>query len=125
MIDEPCPCGSKLRRIDDIEGRADDVFVYDSGLIVHPLSFRSILGGERHGVEYQVRQTVDGASLALRADGDRPRAALPIFKRERIGCHDWGLGESDRWFHDVLQADGTPYDADEVVLSRGVIGARA
>ena len=60
-------------------------------------------------------------SAPLRAEGDLPRAALLIFKRERIGCHNWGhvngktethvawSGESYRWFHDVLQADGTSY----------------
>ena len=76
LIDEPCPCGSKLRRIDDIEGRADDMFVYDGGVIVHPLSFRSLLGRERHVMEYQVRQTERGAAIALRADGEVHTAAI-------------------------------------------------
>lgn len=70
LIDEPCPCGSKLRRIDDIEGRADDMFVYEGGLTVHPQSFRSVLGRERYVLEYQVRQTRRGAAIAIRADGE-------------------------------------------------------
>ncbi len=61
-------------------------------------------------------------------------AQLPIFKRERIGCYNWGLvngktqthiawtGESDRWFHDILHADGSGYDADEVAFIRNITG---
>ncbi len=56
---------------------------------------------------------------------------LPIFKREHVGCYNWGFvsGKSQTiypwgspqgapepalWFHDVLRADGTPYDPAEV-----------
>jgi len=66
LIDEPCPCGSAMRRIDDIEGRSDDVFRYTGGLVVHPLIFRSCLGHERDIIEYQVSQTQRGASIAIR-----------------------------------------------------------
>jgi phenylacetate-coenzyme A ligase PaaK-like adenylate-forming protein len=65
----PCPCGSAMRRIDDIGGRSDDVFAYAGGVTVHPMTFRSPLGRERHIIEYQVRQTRDGADVTLRADG--------------------------------------------------------
>jgi phenylacetate-CoA ligase len=65
----PCPCGSAMRRIDDIGGRSDDVFAYEGGVTVHPMTFRSPLGRERHIIEYQVRQTLDGADVALRTDG--------------------------------------------------------
>ena len=70
LIDEPCPCGSPLRRIDDVEGRADDSFVYAGGILVHPLNFRSPLGKEPHVIEYQVQQTERGASILLRTDGE-------------------------------------------------------
>ena len=66
LIDEPCPCGSGMRRIDDIQGRTDDVFTYGEATIVHPLVFRSRLGQERNIVEYQVCQTASGADVALR-----------------------------------------------------------
>ncbi len=61
---------------------------------------------------------------------------LPIFQRERIGCYNWGLvngktqthiawtpqpGET-RWFHDIVHADGTPYDAEEVAFIRRTTG---
>jgi hypothetical protein len=60
------------------------------------------------------------------------RSTLPVFKRERVGCYNWGLvngktqthiawsGASDRWFHDILHADGRPYDAAEAEFIRAV-----
>ena len=60
---------------------------------------------------------------------------LPVFKREHVGCYNWGLvngktqthiawtGESDRWFHDIFHADGSPYDAEEVAFIREITGA--
>lgn len=70
-----------------------------------------------------------------RTRGSDFRAQLPIFKRERVGCYNWGLvngksqthiawtGESDRWFHDILHPDGTPYDLDEVRFIRETTSA--
>jgi len=63
------------------------------------------------------------------------RTHLPFFARERIGCTNWGLvigktqtafswqdrpggAEPAVWFHDVLRADGSPYDPEEVELIR-------
>jgi hypothetical protein len=67
--------------------------------------------------------------------GSDVRSVLPLFKRERIGCYNWGLvngktqthiswtGENERWFHDILRPDGSPYDGDEVAFIREVTGA--
>ena len=65
VLPEPCPCGSAHRRIADIQGRLDDVFVYRDRR-VHPHLFRSELGRESGVVEYQVRQTPFGARIAVR-----------------------------------------------------------
>jgi phenylacetate-coenzyme A ligase PaaK-like adenylate-forming protein len=65
ILTEPCQCGSAHRCMGDIQGRLDDVFVYD-GLSVHPHVFRSVLGRHAGVVEYQVRQTADGAGVAVR-----------------------------------------------------------
>lgn len=70
VLDEPCPCGAALLRIDDIEGRLDDRFEYPGGPTIHPFTYRSLLGRERAIVEYQVRQTARGADVAVRADGE-------------------------------------------------------
>ena len=60
-----CPCGSAHRRIADVQGRLDDIFIYQ-GLRVHPHLFRTALSREADVVEYQVRQTPAGAALAIR-----------------------------------------------------------
>ena len=69
ILAEPCPCGSAHRCVADIQGRLDDVFVY-GGRRVHPHVFRSALGRHAGIVEYQVRQTAQGARIAVRC-GDR------------------------------------------------------
>jgi phenylacetate-coenzyme A ligase PaaK-like adenylate-forming protein len=69
ILEGPCPCGSGMARIADVAGRSDDVFTYAGGVAVHPMVFRSILGHERHVVDYQVRQVDGGAAVVLRADG--------------------------------------------------------
>jgi hypothetical protein len=72
-----------------------------------------------------------------RTMGSDFRAHLPVYKRERVGCYNWGLvngrsqthiawtGESDRWFHDILRPDGLPYDPEEVAFIREMTGAAA
>jgi phenylacetate-coenzyme A ligase PaaK-like adenylate-forming protein len=76
LVGQPCPCGSGMRLIDDIEGRTDDVFTYGDGVIVHPLVFRSRIGHERNIVEYQVRQTAKGAEIDARLLGPVDTASL-------------------------------------------------
>lgn len=69
--------------------------------------------------------------------GSRFATDLPIFQRERVGCYNWGLvngktqthiawtrGDPAVWFHDILRADGTPYDGDEVAFIRRMTSAR-
>ncbi len=69
FLDEPCPCGSAHRRIDDIQGRLDDWFRYGDVAQVHPHLFRSVLGRQRNILEYQIRQTERGADIAVRCVG--------------------------------------------------------
>jgi phenylacetate-CoA ligase len=68
ILTDPCPCGSAHRCVGDIQGRLDDVFVYD-GRRVHPHVFRSELGRHPGVVEYQVRQTSQGASVIVSCGG--------------------------------------------------------
>lgn len=76
LLQEPCPCGSAHRLIEDIQGRLDDTFFYSQGGTVHPHVFRSRLGRERGIVEYQVRQTDRGAAIAIRCRGEVDAASL-------------------------------------------------
>ncbi len=75
-IAEPCSCGLAFGRVADILGRLDDTFVYGGSIAVHPHVFRSIIGGERGVLEYQVRQTPRGAAVALRVKGPVDTGAL-------------------------------------------------
>jgi phenylacetate-CoA ligase len=76
----PCACGSTYARVEDVQGRLDDVFEYGRGVRVHPLNLRSPLGKQPAIVEYQVRQTRDGVDgdVVARADFDAAavRAAI-------------------------------------------------
>src|SRR5262245_41818435 len=89
FLDEPCACGSAHRRIADIQGRLDDVFTYPGGAVVHPHTFRSVLGREAGVLEYQVRQTVRGADVLLRTrepvDVERIARILEA-ELDRVGC---------------------------------------
>lgn len=75
-----------------------------------------------------------------RAAGSRIADQLPLFRRQGVGCFQWGLvrgrtqthlpwpeallrrhgGVPDRsvWFHDLLEPDGTPYDPAEIAVIR-------
>jgi phenylacetate-coenzyme A ligase PaaK-like adenylate-forming protein len=97
LLSEPCPCGSAHRCVADIHGRLDDVFVYD-GRRVHPHVFRSSLGRRAGIVEYQVRQTEDGARIAVRCGGS--------VDLERLGSE----------IADGLAALGVPRPAVEITV---------
>lgn len=62
VMDEPCPCGSQFQRIDDVQGRIEDLFDYEGELKIHPVVF-SALSREPNVAEYQVRQTSKGAEI--------------------------------------------------------------
>ena len=71
-----------------------------------------------------------------RTDGTSPFGThLDVFRRERVGCWFWGLvrgrtqthfpwgsppgaPEPETWFHDLLDADGTPHRVDETAVIR-------
>jgi hypothetical protein len=76
----------------------------------------------------------------MRRPESRFETHLPYFKEQKIGAWNWGLvagrtqtyfswgssvgaPEPDRWFHDILHADGAPFDRWEVRVIRGVTGA--
>jgi phenylacetate-coenzyme A ligase PaaK-like adenylate-forming protein len=93
VLDEPCPCGVTLMRIDDIQGRLDDCFTYPGGPTIHPFTFRSPLGRERNIVEYQVCQTARGAAVRVRCQG--PVDTTRIAETIRGALADAGLSGAD------------------------------
>jgi phenylacetate-coenzyme A ligase PaaK-like adenylate-forming protein len=71
-----------MQRIEDPQGRLDDIFVYDDGLTVHPHLFRSALADHPEILEYQVRQretASPSSSSQLRSSTSRryARASRP------------------------------------------------
>lgn len=91
LIGGPCPCGSGFRRIEDPQGRLDDVFEFANGLSVHPHVFRSALGQHPDIIEYQVRQTSRGAAIAIVAAARVDMEALQTKITEALAL----LGLSD------------------------------
>lgn len=64
-------------------------------------------------------------------------ACLPVFKREQVGCLNWGLvsgktqtiwpwkspagaPEPAVWFHDLFRQDGTPFDPAEIQMFKNI-----
>jgi phenylacetate-CoA ligase len=72
FLDESCACGSEHRRIADIQGRLDDVFIYPNRVTVHP---------PRVSIGAGTRPTTGRISGA--ADSHRCRRPPP---RQRYGC---------------------------------------
>ncbi|HJQ70311.1 MAG TPA: hypothetical protein VKA70_15140 [Blastocatellia bacterium] len=77
-------CGSSFRRISNVEGRLDDYFKYDGDIEVQPGFFREALSRESTALEYQVRQTNDGAHIIL-------TSSAPIDCRRLSGTIEAGL----------------------------------
>ena len=111
---KPCTCGSAHRTVADVQGRLDDVFVYD-GRRVHPHVFRSVLADHAAVVEYQVRQTAEGAQIALRCSA---RVDLDRVRAETAGALA-GLGV-ERPVVDVTAVDRLERDPGPAKLRRFV-----
>jgi len=88
---EPCPCESTFRRVEDVQGRLEDVFTYEGGgVAVHPLVFWSTFQHYPNVVEYQVRQTEHGVVISLLTNG--PVAVEQVERDvgeylEKLGLH--------------------------------------
>jgi len=85
-----CVCGVTSLRVDDIEGRSDDCFVYPGGCTIHPLVFRSPLGRTADVIEYQVQQTADGADVRVVCES--PIDVRGLEEALRRALADAGLG---------------------------------
>lgn len=60
-----CRCGCSFRLVESVRGRSDEVFSYGEGVRVHSVVFSSPLRVPGNVVEYQVRQTADGADVQI------------------------------------------------------------
>ena len=64
-----CACGCAHRRITDLAGRTDSVFVYDGGVAIHWLGMTTVLLSDPDVVELQVTQTRRGADISVATNG--------------------------------------------------------
>jgi len=118
---------------------------------VHPALTRILLAesdvitfhdyGDARGLEKRIRRLkalgrpVLCTEYMARTKGSRFETHLPVFRREKVGCMNWGLvsgrtqtiwtwrsrgtgGEPEVWYHDILRPDGSPYDPAEVEVIR-------
>jgi len=84
VLDGPCPCGTTLMRVDDVEGRSDDEFTYAGGVTVHPFPLRSVLGRTPEIIEYQVRQTERGVDVSIVCETAPDTAAVERGLRDAL-----------------------------------------
>jgi hypothetical protein len=100
-------------------------------------------GGSQH-VETKIRHCAALGCPIFRTErlhrlfGNTFEAILPLFRRNQVGCYNWGLvagltqtympwGAAPGtpvpalWQHDILRRDGTPYDLREVAFLREVL----
>lgn len=73
---DPCRCGCAFRMVESVRGRSDELFDYGDGVQVHSVVFSSPLRVPGNVVEYQVRQTLDGASVRIVPSGPVDTRAL-------------------------------------------------
>jgi hypothetical protein len=114
---------------------ASDVITFHNYEDVESLA-RQIKALKAHG------RPVICTEYMARSRGSRFRTHLPVFKREKVGCYSWGLvngktqthypwesevgaPEPDPWFHDILRRDGTPFQKEEVVFLKSILGFTA
>ena len=72
------------RRV-DVQGCGDDVFAYEGGVSVPAALFRAAFGDDGRILEYQVRQTLDGADIDLRVSEHLDAYALRLhLERELV-----------------------------------------
>lgn len=93
LLAEPSTSPWTGRRIADVQGRRDDIFVYPGGLVVHPQVFKLALARTPELIGFQVRQTLSGADISVCAAA---AADLEPIRREIAdGLASLGLPEPE------------------------------
>jgi len=65
-----CECGCAHRRITDLVGRTNGVFVYESGVAVHWLGMETLLLSDPNVVEFRLVQTSLGTDASIATQGE-------------------------------------------------------
>jgi phenylacetate-coenzyme A ligase PaaK-like adenylate-forming protein len=64
LLTSDCGCGLAYQKVQDVQGRSEDIFVYGDGVRVHPHLFNSILGRDPAITMHQARQTAQGVEIS-------------------------------------------------------------
>jgi len=127
--------GENLGKLQEIQLRESDVVTF------HNYSWPENFKSEVKWLRRYNRPLICTEYMA-RSAGSTFDTVLPIAKQERVGAINWGfvagktqtylpweswehpyiLSQPPVWFHEVLQADGTPYREAEVDLIRQLTG---
>jgi phenylacetate-CoA ligase len=87
LTSAPCACGRTLRRIERVDGRADDVMWLPGAggrsVAVHPMQF-AVVARDRDVVEFQVVQSGAQVTVTVVARGEAPG----LEDRVRAGLQD-------------------------------------
>jgi phenylacetate-coenzyme A ligase PaaK-like adenylate-forming protein len=92
MADGPCACGSSFAKVWQVHGRTLDNFQYGS-ISVLPAVMELAVLEQPNVIEYQIRQTLRGAHLAYRSEGQIDEARMSSKMRDALLSH--GLPEPE------------------------------
>lgn len=90
MADGPCACGSHFKKVRQVHGRAFERFHYGP-IAVHPVTLQLAVLEQPQILEYQFRQTPNGAELLFRSNDPVDTARLTAKMKdalESFGLHD-------------------------------------
>jgi len=116
-----------LKDLNEFQEAASDIITF------HNYNDAGNLAGQIDGLKKHGRPVI--CTEWMRRGNSDAAACLPIFKKESVGCLNWGLvagktqtiypwgspkgaPEPKVWFHDLLRKDGTPFNAEEATLFR-------
>ena len=88
---EVCECGCAHRRITDLAGRAETLFFYDGGAVVHSVGMESVILNDAEVTDFQAVQTAHGADIAVVTKGNGDVESL----RSRVVALMAGSGLAD------------------------------
>lgn len=122
---------------DDLPGISQACVDLSDIITFHSYTDRAGLERDMDGHQQHGRPLICTEWMARPLGGSWARD-LPLFRERGVGCLAWGLvagrtqtrfpwgsepgaPEPEEWFHDLLHADGTPYDAREIAAIRSVL----
>lgn len=104
MDDKPCPCGSQHQKVRQVHGREFESFRYKAAT-VHPVTLQLAVLEQPQIVEYQFRQTPNGAHLCYRCNGNVDAGRLS--ERMRDALLSYGLQDPDVTVEEVAYLERT------------------